>query len=120
MNGSALFAELQLSAAAPVPVPDGAPFESTSASVADAVPQPAPPAPASTSLPPVAQPPQYNGSSSVPPPAQPSLDGVPPGFEKWQGKVALVSGASSGIGWATCEALALAGKCFRFMGFRWN
>ncbi len=32
-----------------------------------------------------------------------------PGLQRWAGRVALVSGASSGIGWATCEALAKAG-----------
>ncbi|PNH10311.1 Dehydrogenase/reductase SDR family member 11 [Tetrabaena socialis] len=52
-----------------------------------------------------APPPMANGGGS----GQLAVEGVPPGFEKWQGRVALVTGASSGIGWATCEALALAG-----------
>jgi len=32
-----------------------------------------------------------------------------PGLNKWRDKVALVTGASSGIGWATCEVLAQQG-----------
>ncbi|KAK9830639.1 hypothetical protein WJX81_008303 [Elliptochloris bilobata] len=32
-----------------------------------------------------------------------------PVLERWRGKVALVTGASAGIGWATCTALARAG-----------
>ena len=31
------------------------------------------------------------------------------GWRRWRGKVALVTGASAGIGWSTCELLAEAG-----------
>jgi hypothetical protein len=34
---------------------------------------------------------------------------VAEGLEAWQGRVAVVTGASSGIGWAVCEALGRAG-----------
>ncbi|KXZ54697.1 hypothetical protein GPECTOR_4g765 [Gonium pectorale] len=68
---------------------------------------PAAPAPAAPALEPAPQAPMANGGES--PQASQPVDSVPPGFEKWQNKVALVTGASSGIGWATCEALALAG-----------
>jgi NAD(P)-dependent dehydrogenase (short-subunit alcohol dehydrogenase family) len=34
---------------------------------------------------------------------------VADGLAAWHGRVAVVTGASSGIGWAVCEALGRAG-----------
>lgn len=34
---------------------------------------------------------------------------MPPGMERWQGSVAVVTGAGGGVGWVVCEALVAAG-----------
>jgi hypothetical protein len=98
-NGGAAPADQQPAHPA-IPVP---PVNSTQPSTPKAAPQPAPvssqaPQPYHESIPDAAAVARAVDTSKV-----------VPGLDKWFGKVAVVTGASSGIGWATCEALALNG-----------
>lgn len=48
-------------------------------------------------------------TSATAPPGAAAAARVATGLEAWRGRVAVVTGASSGIGWAVCEALGRAG-----------
>lgn len=50
-------------------------------------------------------------SVNVPQPGTPLTPAAPPkeGLQRWKGKVALVTGASAGIGWSICHKLAMEG-----------